>query len=256
MLMPLHSCVVATMPGSLPMGGSVPDTPIHALLQAPPPLDGSDGVALQPRRTDIDLGEPGRIAFLIEDVVSPAEADAMVRISEQMGYRDEAPGIRTAPGMRINKALHWVAPAALMDAIHRRIAPLLPARIDGDALHPRLSHRLNMYRYDDLDVFNRHVDGDWPGFSLSDDGRSMLEWAGPRSKLSMLLYLNGAADGVQGGATRLHRADGGVVEVTPKKGAALFFRHGFGPHSVLHEGARVHGPVAKYVVRINVMYEG
>jgi Ca2+-binding RTX toxin-like protein len=44
------------------------------------------------------------------------------------------------------------------------------------------------------------------------------------------------------------------VDVTPQKGAALFFRHGFGPGSVLHQGCRVSGDVSKYVARINVMY--
>ena len=41
----------------------------------------------------------------------------------------------------------------------------------------------------------------------------------------------------------------------PKKGSALFFRHGMGSGSVLHEGRPVVGPVAKYVARINVLYE-
>lgn len=42
----------------------------------------------------------------------------------------------------------------------------------------------------------------------------------------MLLYLNGPAEGVQGGNTRLFRPDGSAVEVEPRKGSALFFRHG------------------------------
>jgi hypothetical protein len=52
----------------------------------------------------------------------------------------------------------------------------------------------------------------------------------------------------------LFRPDRGHVDVTPKKGSALFFRHGFGSRSVLHEGSRVFGEVSKYVARINVMY--
>jgi hypothetical protein len=53
----------------------------------------------------------------------------------------------------------------------------------------------------------------------------------------------------------LFHPDRGHVDVMPKKGSALFFRHGFGPHSVLHEGCRVFGEVSKYVARINVMFE-
>ena len=45
------------------------------------------------------------------------------------------------------------------------------------------------------------------------------------------------------------------VDVTPKKGSALFFRRGMHPASVIHIGERVVGDVAKYVARINVLYD-
>jgi hypothetical protein len=243
--------VVATMPGSLPLGGVVHDTPIHALR---PALALSARAEPQPARRDIALG--GLLAFTIDDVLGADEADRLVAASERLGYREAAPGIRTAPGMRMNKSVHWVADEALLGVIHARIAPLLPPALDGEPLHARLSHRLNMYKYEHGDVFKRHTDGDWPGYGLSDDGLEMVEWSPRlRSKLTMLLYLNGPQDGVQGGSTRLFGAGGVAVEVVPTKGSALFFRHGFGPGSVLHEGARVLGDVPKYVARINVLYE-
>ncbi len=246
-----HSVVVATMPGSLPMGGLVEDTPIHALQ---PGLALRARPELRPRRDDLELG--GLLAFTIADVVAPDEADAIAAAAESLGYRAAAPGIRTAPGMRMNQSVHWVADERLLGAIHARIAPLLPQQLDGAVLHGRLSHRLNMYRYDRGDVFNRHTDGDWPGYGLDAEGRRMVEWSPRlRSKLTMLLYLNGPEDGVEGGHTQLFRPDGRLVDVVPKKGSALFFRHGFGTGSVLHVGARVTGDVAKVVVRINVMYE-
>lgn len=243
---------VAHLPGSLPMGGVVPMTPVFAFKRPAERLALTPDPGLVPRRTDIELG--GLLAFAIEDVLTAAEADRMVEASERFGYRDEAPGIATPPGMRMNKAVHWVADDAMMDAIFARIGHLLPPAIDGAALHPALSRRINMYRYDANDVFNLHTDGDWPGYGLSADRHEMVEWPQLRSRMSMLLYLNGPADGVQGGSTRLYRPDAGHVDVTPRKGSALFFRHGFGPHSVLHEGCRVQGAVAKYVARINVMY--
>ena len=100
-----------------------------------------------------------------------------------------------------------------------------------------------------------HTDGDWPGYSLDAERQRMLQWpAHLRSCLTMLLYLNGPDDGVQGGDTRLYRPDGSSHDVRPTKGSALFFRHGFGPPSVLHVGGPVRGAVSKYVARINVMY--
>ena len=250
---PAHR-TVALLPGSLPLGGVVPDTPIHAFIAPPPPLELHADTALRPERHDIELG--GLLAFEIRNLASAAEADAIVEASERFGYRDEAPGIATPPGMRMNKSVHWVADLGLLGPLFQRMSALLPARIDTLTLHPRLSERLNMYRYDDGDVFNRHTDGEWPGFSLDSERRRMLQWPAPvRSCLTMLLYLNGPDDGVQGGDTRLYRPDGSSHDVRPTKGSALFFRHGFGPQSVMHVGCAVRGPVPKYVARINVMYE-
>jgi hypothetical protein len=244
----------ALLPGSLPKGGIVSDTPIHGFVTPPPPLALRIDGELRPERHDIELG--GLLAFEIRNVLTAAEADAVVEASERFGYRDEAPGIATPPGMRMNKSVHWVADPEFLGPVLARMAALLPASIDGLALHPCLSERLNMYRYDDGDVFNRHTDGDWPGFSLDAERRCMLQWpAHMRSCLTMLLYLNGPDDGVQGGNTRLYRPDGSSHDVRPAKGSALFFRHGFGPQSVLHVGCPVRGPVPKYVARINVMYE-
>ena len=250
---PQHHAV-AHLPGSLPMGGVVAMTPVHAFAQTPDALSFDAQQADSPSRRDIDLG--GLLAFVIDPVVSDAEADAIVSASERMGFRDEAPGIATPPGMRMNKSVHWVADEALMTPLFQRIGHLLPHTLAGETLFSGFSHRLNMYRYDDDDVFNIHTDGSWPAYSLSKDRSAMLEWPPHvRSGLTMLLYLNGPADGVRGGNTRLFRPDGSAIDVEPRKGSALFFRHGFGPQSVRHIGCRVSGEVSKYVARINVMYE-
>lgn len=244
--------VVATLPGSLPMGGVVPETPIHAFTETPEALRWPDAVGLTPVRTDIELG--GLLAFGIDHLVTAQEAQAIIDAGERFGFREEAPGISTPPGMRMNKTVHWLADEALLGPIMQRMAPLLPPEVDGMALHGRLSHRINMYRYDDNDIFNRHIDGDWPGYSLDAQREQLVEWPGVRSALTMILYLNDPADGVQGGHTRLLAKNGQWVDVVPRTGSALFFRHGFTPDSVIHIGDRVQGPVPKYVARINVMY--
>jgi hypothetical protein len=71
----------------------------------------------------------------------------------------------------------------------------------------------------------------------------------------MLLYLNGAEDGLQGGATTLYDKGELRAAVTPRTGRALFFRHGSNRDSVLHAGDTLTGDVPKYVARINVMYD-
>ena len=228
-------------------------TPIYAFAHQPAPLLLQEPAPVRPVRRDLDLG--GLLAFVIDDVITPDEADAIVLATERLGYSDAAPGIVTPPGMRLNKSVHWLADAGFMEPLARRIGALLPQAIDGHQLFDQFSQRVNMYRYDANDVFNRHTDGDWPGYSLSPQRNQMLQWPEHlRSCLTMLLYLNGPRDGVQGGDTRLYRTDGSFVDVCPVKGSALFFRHGFGPGSVVHEGRQVRGEVSKYVARINVMY--
>lgn len=247
--------VVATMVGSLPMGGAVHNTPVHAFAATPQQLSFVDQAKLHPQRHDIDLG--GFLGFVIDDVVTSEEADQIVAASELFGFREEAPGISTPPGMRMNKSVHWVADEGMLGPIMSRIRDLLPQDIHGNKLHPRLSHRINMYRYNNNDIFNQHVDGDWPGYGLNESRDAMVEWPSDlRSCLTMLLYLNGPEVGVVGGNTKLLHSNGRWVDVIPKKGSALFFRHGFNPDSVIHIGARVGGEVPKYVARINVMYEG
>lgn len=244
--------VVAVLPGSLPMGGMVPETPIHAFKKTPEQLEFNFQPTLKPSRQNIDLGGP--IAFLIHDVITAKETQAIIGASEVFGYREEAPGIATPPGMRMNKTVHWLADEKLLGPIMKRIEALLPPVVDGHVLFSSLSHRINMYRYDDNDVFNRHIDGDWPGFCLDEKRETMLQLENIRSALTMLLYLNDPSDGVVGGNTRLLAKNGSWVDVVPRKGSALFFRHGFTPDSVIHIGDRVHGQVPKYVARINVMY--
>jgi len=237
------------------MGGSVRATPIYALRSQPHFSPSAQAMGLEPRRTDIPLA--GQLAFTVDDVLTKDECDTLLSVAESLGFRDDAPGISTPPGMRMNKALHWVADDGVAGAIFSRIGHLLPPSLEGDRLASArpLSHRMNMYKYDANDVFNMHTDGSWPGYGLSEDRERMVEWDGCESKLSLLLYLNGPEDGVEGGHTKLYSRDGQVVEVTPKKGSALFFRHGFGSGSVLHEGALVTSQVPKYVARINVMYD-
>ena len=87
---------VARLPGSLPMGGVVPDTPIHAFETTPPALALREAPPCTPTRHDIDLA--GLLAFEIRGLLHADECDAIVEASERFGFREEAPGISTPPG--------------------------------------------------------------------------------------------------------------------------------------------------------------
>eukprot|EP00873_Tetraselmis_striata_P039014 jgi/Tetstr1/459278/TSEL_004678.t1 len=249
----IESFVVARMGGTRPKGGYVDGVPVHALRSGAPVYPLVEP-SLRPVRTDVPLD--GQLAFRIDNVLTAAECDEIVSISERLGFLEVAPGVATPPGMRMNKSCHWLPDGSLSAAIFARIGHLLPQKLDGHALHPRLSQKLAIYKYDKNDVFNRHTDGCFPSYGLSEDGDRMVEWTGVVSKLSLLLYLNGVEDGVCGGSTELYSPSGEVQEVKPKKGSVLLFRHGRGPGSVMHKGNEVTSVTPKYVARINALYEG
>jgi hypothetical protein len=245
--------VIDKMPGSLPMGGIVADTPIFCVdKQALELFNKPDALNSEVKLTTLALDN--RLAFVIDNVLMPEECELIVDITEQLGYRPEAPGIQTPPGMRMNESVHWLSDEIVLDKIFKRIAALLPKKIDNRSLHPRLSQRMNFYKYNQHDVFNRHIDGAWPGYGFNDDKSHMIQWPHVESMLTMLLYLNGHENGVEGGCTKIY-GDLETIEVKPQTGRALFFRHGFGLDSVQHTGMKVTGETPKYVARINVIYE-
>jgi hypothetical protein len=235
--------------GSLPDGGSVDGTPIYHVKESF--LDEQADQCIQV----VDLSWDRKIAFYLDDILNPNECRKFIEITETLGFDPAAPGIQTPPGMRQNQTVHWIANAQDMQNIYNRIEPLLPPTIDNRRLAGELSQRINTYRYISGEQFRPHLDGDWPAFGLDKTGTYMEVRPSGRSMLSMILYLNGQEDGIEGGDTLLLEGQTVKHRVTPKAGRALFFRHGIHAESVLHAGDIVRGNTPKYVARINVMYE-
>ena len=142
-----------------------------------------------------------------------------------------------------------------VEILFSRVMAFIPPVLDGRASMASLSHRFNTYRYTTGQQFKPHLDGDWPGYRVNPKTKQLEYWKTGRSMLSMLLYLNGREEGVQGGDTLLIDSRKVVRRIAPRGGRALFFRHGIHPKSVLHAGDILSAGVAKYVVRINVMYQ-
>jgi len=214
------------------------------------------------KRTDIDLG-PDRLAFYIDGVLSADEADALASCAEAVleinGHSRLAPGISTPPGMRVNYAAHWypshAAAPRFLGPLMQRFRHLVPPSLGGQPLFDRLSEKIAQFKYTDGDRFNRHVDGLFPGQGANERGDGVEAWNGVSSGMSVLFYLNdGPTDGLVGGETRLWTADGSrFVDVTPRKGRALFFRRG-SADAVLHAGLPVSGDVPKYMALVNLAY--
>lgn len=226
----------------------------HALVDMPP--------RALVQRTDIDLGGD-RLAFYVDDVLSSSEADALAAcaaaVLERNGHSRIAPGINTPAGMRVNMAAHWypshAAAPKFLGSLFERFRHLVPPTLGGLPLYGALSEKVAQFKYADGDRFERHVDGLFPGQGCNARGDGVDTWTGVQGGMSVLLYLNdGPSDGLVGGETRLWTADGSrFVDVTPRKGRALFFRRG-SADAVLHAGRPVTGAVPKYMALVNLAY--
>ncbi|KAL3930952.1 MAG: hypothetical protein SGBAC_011534 [Bacillariaceae sp.] len=216
------------------------------------------------QRVDIDLG-PDRQAFVIDNVLTPEESDALAACAESIlemnGHCRVAPGIRTPPGMRISEAAHWFPPheSSFLPNIYRRIEHLVPKEVEGPTgqqlpLYNTLNGRVAHYKYNKGDQFNRHIDGLFPGQGANSEGNGVDDWTGVISGFSLIFYLNDAEDGLDGGETRLWSKDGSIYkDITPRKGRVLAFRRG-SHDAVLHAGLEVSGDVPKYMALIYLMY--
>lgn len=124
-------------------------------------------------------------------------------------------------------------------------------------------------------VYRPHIDGAWPGSGIDPATGAFVDDIHQGkcvSKLTFLIYLNGADDdgdpgaalAFAGGATTFYQPDGHALghiharSVQPKTGAVLCFPHG-DIGSLVHEGSAVVGtggaPAAKYVIRSDVIFE-
>lgn len=92
---PIIECFpVAFLDGSYPEGGSKPNTPIHA-VKCHPFLDSRDEVSWKTRFENLDLND--KLAFYIDDVLTPEEAETIIRITESLGYDAAAPAFTHRP---------------------------------------------------------------------------------------------------------------------------------------------------------------
>ncbi|MBK9033641.1 MAG: 2OG-Fe(II) oxygenase [Myxococcales bacterium] len=178
----------------------------------------------------LDGGAP--LVARIAEFASADECAALIARIEALGP-DVAPittgrGFEMRPDVR-NNARVMFDDVELAARLYARLAPLVPPTLCE--MHPvGLNERFRGYRYTPGQRFAPHYDG------------AFIRGPDERSQLTFLLYLD---EGCAGGATNFleHR-----VEVTPARGAAVWFQH-----ALLHEGAPVEAGV-KYVLRSDVMY--
>jgi hypothetical protein len=106
-----------------------------------------------------------------------------------------------------------------------------------------LHSNIRIYRYDQGMFFGPHYDS-----STRDS------WTGGTSYWTLLVYLTGEEDGVEGGQTVFYEdgKDGKEVIVCIERGLALLHRHG-GSDCLLHEGREVLKGT-KWVLRSDLVF--
>lgn len=168
--------------------------------------------------------------YTIPDVLTPAECDELVAMTEAGGY-GAAPintmlGPELRPDVRNNKR-YMVDDPAMAKRIWEKVENRIPPVVGGWRA-AGLNERFRFYRYDIGEYFAPHLDG----FFQRDNGEC--------SYLTFMIYLN---DDFEGGETVFNS-----ISIKPRRGMALVFIH-----ELLHEGA----PVIKgrkYVLRSDVMF--
>ena len=204
-----------------------------------------------PKASLRSLEHVARGCFQILDVLAPSECEQLIRITEQMGYDEDAP-VSLPHSFRHMQNVNWIADASVAAQVWSRAAPALPEEareVAPGAEALGLNARFRCYRYAADDYFKPHTDGSWPG-SLVVDGKLVCDAFGDRwSQYTFLLLLSGD---YEGGRT-VFMVDGKQNAVRTPQGGALCFPHGGHPLHAVHAGELVTSG-HKYMVRTEILY--
>lgn len=197
-------------------------------------------------------------AFVLSDLLSSDECASIREASESIGYRPDVP-LSSQPDERAQNVV-LMATEKQNDALFARVKHLLPQEFGQDRLFG-INRRWRLYRYNEGNVYRKHLDGAWPASGVREEqGRKEYLYdaygGGTRSRLTFIVYLN---DDFEGGETTFFVPQPsleGALEsrpVRPRVGCATVFPHGDTGVPLLHEGSSV-TKGTKYLLRTDVVY--
>jgi predicted 2-oxoglutarate/Fe(II)-dependent dioxygenase YbiX len=251
--------VVAREPGAenprLPTWASKNENPF--MLQSPL-LDSHEQTI---ERKDIPQ-IPG--AFQLLNVFSEQECNKLIEVTESLGYLPDAP-VSLPRDVRHNDNVTMVVDESTDSIIWQRIAHLFSQEDDNfDGLKPLgINARFRFYRYQEGDLFKKHIDGSWPGSRVINNKLVTQAYDDRWSQMTFLILLT---DDFEGGATQfwVHKRDANSparsesdarkVDVRTPKGSVLVFPHGHHPMHCLHSSEPI-TKGTKYIVRTDVLFE-
>ncbi|KIJ69221.1 hypothetical protein HYDPIDRAFT_80229 [Hydnomerulius pinastri MD-312] len=193
--------------------------------------------------------------ILIDDFLSAEECKRFLKFIDELPL-ELTPPKKKGEAERVNYRFS-VTSVAFAERLHSLMLPHLPsfpyalsvrrpAVVDVD--QPRLPHSCNsnirMYKYTASQYFGPHYDD-----SVKDAA------TGARSEWTLLIYLSGVEDGVEGGETLFYEDERGkpreTITAPLTRGTALLHRHG--NECMLHEGSVVRKGT-KYILRSDLMF--
>ncbi|TFK43012.1 hypothetical protein BDQ12DRAFT_677182 [Crucibulum laeve] len=190
--------------------------------------------------------------LVIDDFFSPAECKAYVKFIDNLPL-ELTPPKKRGEAERVNHRFS-VTSLDFAQKLHALLTPHLPSfpypasvkRPNSDT--PRLPHSFNsnirVYKYTPAQYFGPHYD---------DTVRDTL--TGAKSEWTLLIYLTGIEDGIEGGETLFYKDERGkpreTISTPLTRGTALLHRHG--QECMLHEGSEVKKGT-KYVLRTDLMF--
>ncbi|KAL1742260.1 hypothetical protein HDZ31DRAFT_43666 [Schizophyllum fasciatum] len=188
--------------------------------------------------------------ILIKNFLTASECKAYTQFIENLPL-ELTPPKKRGEASRVNYRFSTTS-SDFAQRLHEVLTPHLPPfphPVRGGT--PRLPHSMNsnirMYKYTKGQYFGQHYDD-----SVKDSV------TGDKSEWTLLVYLTGAEDGVEGGETifQLEEGEGKRRTTRPlvpplSRGMALLHRHG--ANCLLHEGAPVLKGT-KYVLRSDLMF--
>ena len=105
----------------------------------------------------VRTGVPGvRGAFVLSHVLTTEECDQILKLSQSMGYTEDAP-VSLGRNIRRNENCVWLADDSLWQPIWWRAAPHMPPRVEGGR-PAGLNQRWRLYRYGPDDIFRMHTE--------------------------------------------------------------------------------------------------
>ncbi|KAI0647215.1 hypothetical protein C8Q79DRAFT_908391 [Trametes meyenii] len=190
--------------------------------------------------------------LLIDDFFSPEECKTYVKFIDSLPL-ELTPPKKRGEAERVNHRMS-ITSVEFARRLYAVISPHLPEfpypawakrPVGATARAPHsLNSNIRLYKYTQGQYFGPHYD-DWVR-----DGKT-----GAKSEWTLLIYLTGTQDGVEGGETIFYRDLRGKPKETIvpplTRGTALLHRHG--QDCLLHEGSPVTRG-AKYVLRSDLMF--